>query len=247
MLYFCMTELEKKQADQIIALTEVIQQQSKQIEIQNESLKKLLNQVGELTNLLNMKKSEKSSSRRKSGDASCRKSNAQKKKDSDKKQKAPSTNNLVFPKDIPEEIIRVDLPACEKIDPITSKPFTVIDENRYEYLAFEKIYKKVVIIQPVYGMGSELGVAKMDLPEKLLITKVDASLLAHVMIRRFLEHTPLYRQVESFVRDGFSISRQALSSWFYAVAEALKPLHLLQKKWIKAFLFLNVFLAFGII
>ena len=88
-----MTELEKKQADQIIALTEVIQQQSKQIETQNESLKKLLNQVGELTNLLNMKKSEKSSSRRKSGDASCRKSNAQKKKDSDKKQKAPSTNN----------------------------------------------------------------------------------------------------------------------------------------------------------
>ena len=78
MLCFPMTDLEEKQADQIIALTAIIQDQSKQISdqskqirTQNESLKKLMAQVEQLTALANMNKSEKSS-RRKSGDASTR-------------------------------------------------------------------------------------------------------------------------------------------------------------------------------
>ena len=237
MLCFPMTDLEEKQADQIIALTTIIQDQSKQISdqskqirTQNESLKKLMAQVEQLTALANMNKSEKSS-RRKSGDASTRRSDVSSNPKKEKK-KTPSSNNMSFPEGIPEEVIRIDLPNCDKYDPITGKAFALIDENRYEYLVFEKVYKKLVVIQPVYGMGSELGVAKMDLPERLLNTKADASLLAHIMVRRVLEHTPFYRQVESFVRDGFSISRQALNSWFYSLAKALMPLHSLQKEWI---------------
>ena len=44
--------------------------------------------------------------------------------------------------------------------------------------------------------------------------------LVHVIPAKYLEHTPLYRQEQSFQqRDGVSISRKTMGGWFEHVAE----------------------------
>ena len=233
-----MTETEKiltgiiyAQSKQIEAQSKQIDAQSKQIDSLSSNIKKLLAQVKQLTALKEAKKSEKGRTRSNSKSSSSRGLEPKTKEKSTGKK--ASSNNFSFPKNIPVEEVRIDLPDDEKFDPITGKPFQFVREERYEYLMYEKVYKKLVVIRPVYGMGAELGMARMDLPESLLGNcKAHASLLAQIMVQRFLEHLPFYRQVEIFGRDGFSISRQALHGWYYELAEELKPLYELLRVWI---------------
>jgi len=61
------------------------------------------------------------------------------------------------------------------------------------------------------------------------------SAVAHIMVQKFVEGVPLYRQEQSFSRLGFSLSRQTLANWMLVGADWLKPiytrlkLHLLQR------------------
>ena len=49
-------------------------------------------------------------------------------------------------------------------------------------------------------------------------------LLAHIMVAKFDDHLPLYRQAEIFARDGVTLETSSLSGWVGATATALMPL-----------------------
>lgn len=49
-------------------------------------------------------------------------------------------------------------------------------------------------------------------------------LLARVVVSKFAEHTPLYRQSEIYARQGVELSRSTLGRWVAAVSELLSPL-----------------------
>src|SRR5256714_3992036 len=51
-----------------------------------------------------------------------------------------------------------------------------------------------------------------------------AGLLAHIVVSKYDDHLPLYRQAEIFARDGVSLETSALSGWVGATAAALQPL-----------------------
>ncbi|QTH14307.1 IS66 family transposase [Pseudomonas corrugata] len=51
-----------------------------------------------------------------------------------------------------------------------------------------------------------------------------AGLLAHVMIAKFADHLPLYRQESIFGRAGLTISRSTLAQWVGACGVQLQPL-----------------------
>ena len=53
---------------------------------------------------------------------------------------------------------------------------------------------------------------------------VDASFLAHILIAKFCDHIPLYRQAEIYARSGLDIDRSQLAEWLGHVAWLLKPL-----------------------
>jgi transposase len=48
--------------------------------------------------------------------------------------------------------------------------------------------------------------------------------LAHIVVSKYDDHLPLYRQAEIFARDGVSLETSTLSGWVGAIAAALKPL-----------------------
>jgi hypothetical protein len=48
--------------------------------------------------------------------------------------------------------------------------------------------------------------------------------LAHIVVSKYDDHLPLYRQAEIFARDGVSLETSTLSGWVGATAAALQPL-----------------------
>jgi transposase len=48
--------------------------------------------------------------------------------------------------------------------------------------------------------------------------------LAHIVVSKYDDHLPLYRQAEIFARDGVSLETSTLCGWVGATAATLKPL-----------------------
>ena len=53
---------------------------------------------------------------------------------------------------------------------------------------------------------------------------VDASFLAHIVVAKFCDHLPLYRQAEIYARLGIDLDRSQLAEWLGHVAWLLRPL-----------------------
>src|SRR5690348_3599490 len=50
-------------------------------------------------------------------------------------------------------------------------------------------------------------------------------LLAHVLVSKYADHLPLYRQSEIYAREGVELDRSTLADWVGATSELLKPLN----------------------
>lgn len=64
-------------------------------------------------------------------------------------------------------------------------------------------------------------------------------LLAHLLIGKFVDHLPFYRQVQQFKREGVKIAESTISGWFTASCRLLEPLHEVLRKKIQAANYLN--------
>ena len=142
--------------------------------------------------------------------------------------KARSTK-LSFPDDLPIERTILDLKEEEKICPETGKPLVKIGEDITQKLAHKPgSYYIKEIIRPKYAAlkDGEKTIIAPNLPESLLPnTKVDESFLADILVKKFADHLPLYRQSEMLAREGIQISRQLLSQWVVKCSLTLKPLY----------------------
>jgi hypothetical protein len=64
---------------------------------------------------------------------------------------------------------------------------------------------------------------KILLPGKTSALGASPSLVANVVVGKFDDHLPLYRQEEIFRREGYFLSRQKLASWVITYYEQLLP------------------------
>jgi transposase len=143
--------------------------------------------------------------------------------------KNKDSNKISFPDDLPVERTVIDLPEHEKICPLTQKPLIKIGEEVSQKLARKAASFFIKeIIRPKYAApkGAEEAIFIAPLPESLLSRcKADESFLADVLVKKFADHLPLYRQSEILERQGIQISRQILSKWTVKCGLALKPLY----------------------
>jgi hypothetical protein len=51
----------------------------------------------------------------------------------------------------------------------------------------------------------------------------DRGLLAHVLVSKFADHLPLYRQSEIYARQGVEIERSTLAGWVGGASDLLSP------------------------
>lgn len=141
---------------------------------------------------------------------------------------------------------RNPLPAHLRREEIRLEPFdkkegdVFIKEDVTEVLEYNpgEFYVKA-FIRPKYAQRNADGSTTMkqaDLP----VQPVDkciagASLLAYIVISKYIDSLPLYRQIEIFKRVGVDIASGTMSGWIAKVCELLEPLcELLKKEVLKA-------------
>ncbi len=135
---------------------------------------------------------------------------------------------ITLPDDIPVERIVLDLPEQEKVCKETGEPLVKIGEEITRKIAQKPgSYYVKEIVRPKYAspMNPDAGVATADLPDSLLPRcQADESFLADILVKKFGDHLPLYRQSEMLRREDIFISRQTLCQWVIKCGIALKPL-----------------------
>jgi len=135
---------------------------------------------------------------------------------------------------IPEHLERVeillDIPEEQKVCPVTGAPLKVISIEVSEKLEYQpgklivNVYKRPQYALPQSG-DSEAGVIAAAMPDHPIAKcKADIGLLAHVIVSKFCDHLPLYRQDAIFEREGVTIPRATQASWLMQVYESIKPL-----------------------
>jgi len=81
-------------------------------------------------------------------------------------------------------------------------------------------------IRPKYAKANNEGIVIADLPSAPIEKgKVGASVLALIIIQKFVDHLPLYRQIEMFKRMGMDIPSSTMSDWIKLAGELIAPLY----------------------
>ncbi len=80
--------------------------------------------------------------------------------------------------------------------------------------------------RPKYALPEDKGIVIGTLPS-LPIPRGNAGpgLLAHLLISKFQDHLPFYRQVQMFKRADITIAESTISGWFSATCRLLEPLY----------------------
>ena len=86
-------------------------------------------------------------------------------------------------------------------------------------------------VRPVYALPNEQGIVIGLLPS-LPIPRgnAGAGLLAHLIISKFVDHLPFYRQVQMFKRQGVTLAESTVNDWFRSGCDLLEPLYECLKK-----------------
>jgi transposase len=135
---------------------------------------------------------------------------------------------------IPEHLERVeillDIPEEKKVCPETGRPLKVIAVEVSEKLEYRpgklivNVYKRPQYALPE-SADSFAGVIAASMPEHPIARcKGDVGLIAHLIVSKFADHLPLYRQDGIFEREGVTIPRATQTSWLMQVYESIKPL-----------------------
>jgi len=126
---------------------------------------------------------------------------------------------------LPAHLPRVDVTlAPEDIDcPCCKVAMTVIGEDTSERLdVIPAQFRVIVTHRPKFICRSCTGaVVQMPAPPRLIEGGIPTeAMVAHVLVARYADHLPLYRQAQIMARQGVTLDRSTLSFWMgYAAAE----------------------------
>ena len=116
---------------------------------------------------------------------------------------------------------RIGQDTCEKLDYIPAK-VRVLRHIRYKYAC-----KTCEGVQDD-GPTVKIAPAPVQLIEKSIATE---GLLAHIIVSKFADALPLYRQQKIFARLGVDLSRATMANWVVKAAASCAPIvELLQRQ-----------------
>ena len=125
-------------------------------------------------------------------------------------------------------IIPAHLPRVEEIiEPNIEPGMIKIGEQISETLEYNpsRIFVRR-IIRPKYAYANKEGVAIANLPSMPIPKgKAGASLLAYIMVAKFIDHLPFYRQIQIFKRFDLVLTDSTISGWFNKTTDLLEPLY----------------------
>jgi len=145
--------------------------------------------------------------------------------DGSRKKRAPANRNLGnLPEDLPriEELVEPESTLC----PCGCGQMHRIGEDRTERLDIVPAQLRVIVtVRPKYACractdGVTQAPARSWLIEGALPTE---GAIAHVLVAKYADHCPLYRQSQILARSGIDIHRSTLAGWTGKAAFHLGP------------------------
>lgn len=142
-----------------------------------------------------------------------------------------------FPEDLPTEELKVEVPEAELTCPDTGKPRDLIrleESIKYEWVS--GYFKKIVILREVraakYNESDPVSnepVVTAEMPPQFQVIPgcyAGINLLVQVLVSKYCDHLPLYRQQEIFEkRHGVKIDRTLMGHWMKKLAISLNILY----------------------
>ena len=147
--------------------------------------------------------------------------------------KARRVNRGALPKHLPrvEVVIEPETTSC----PCCGGGLHVIGEDTSERL--DKVPAKLQVImtrRPKYacrtcekhGVDDTAGIIQAPAPNRLITGGLPTeALVADVLVSKYADHLPLYRQAQILAREGVTIDRSTLAHWVGFAAFELEPVH----------------------
>ena len=131
-------------------------------------------------------------------------------------------------RELPRRVVEHTLPEEERACPCCGDVMPCFRKETHEQLDYRPASFEVVEhVTYIYGCakGCDEHVAKAPKAPQMVEKGLPGpGLLAHVMVGKFCDHLPLYRQEGIFRRQGIELSRATLGGWVKAVEEGVSPL-----------------------
>jgi len=135
-------------------------------------------------------------------------------------------NRGALPAHLPRVEIVIDV--ADKSCPCCAGAMHVIGEDRAERLdVIPAQFRVLVVRRPKYACRScEEGVVQAPAPARLVESGIPTeALIAQVVVAKYADHLPLYRQAQIYARQGIALDRSTLADWVGRTARELKPVH----------------------
>ena len=134
-----------------------------------------------------------------------------------------AANRGALPKHLPriEIVIEPETTVCG-----CGADLHVIGEDVSERLdVIPAQFRVIVTRRPRYGCRAcETGVAQAPAPARLIPGGLPTeATIAHVLVAKYADHLPLYRQAQIFSRQGIDLDRSTLAHWVGRAAFELRP------------------------
>ena len=129
-----------------------------------------------------------------------------------------------FPEHLPREVIEHDAACiCPKCG---SERLTKIGTDEREVLEYVPSHFKVIVhSRPKMACRNCEAVTQEPMPSLPIERGIPGpGLLAHVLISKYCDHLPVYRQSVIYARDGVDIDRSTMAEWVGKMAFLLEPL-----------------------
>jgi transposase len=137
---------------------------------------------------------------------------------------AAKLSRPALPEDLPrtDVILDIDGDAC----PDCGGHLHAIGETASDMLDWVPAKLRVVRIRrPKYGCRACGSIHQAPAPERPIAKGLATpGLLAQVLVSKYCDHTPLYRQAQIFARHGVRIERSTLAGWVAGACWWLEPL-----------------------
>lgn len=136
-----------------------------------------------------------------------------------------NTPRKLLPASLPRETQTL-LPA-DSVCPSCGGELKVMGETISEQLEIiNTAFKVIETVRPKLACSRCDVIVQAPLPAKPVEgSRVGSSLLARILVGKYVEHTPLYRQSEIYARHGLVLSRNTMVRWVAMMGNRLRPLY----------------------
>lgn len=130
-----------------------------------------------------------------------------------------------LPQHLPREDVKIDVD--HSVCSCCGGPLHEIGETVSEMLDWVPAQFRVLRIRrPKYGCRACDAIHQAPAPERAIAGGLATpALLAHVLMSKYCDHTPLYRQAQIFARHGVDLGRSTLAGWVGGACWWLDMLH----------------------